>query len=160
MSLVVASAGTSKPICASTSTLSSVAIATCAAATPGVLATWPADLQQRDGVGVRARPQLDVVVLMRRIACGVEREPGALQQAATGRGADRGQGGLRGRRGGPASAANSGSTSPCRAQSSRVAESSVVRAVRAARPRRQRACGSPAAYLVASQPQTTSSPYG
>ena len=40
MSLVVASAGTSKPIWASTATLSSVAIATCAAATPGVCATW------------------------------------------------------------------------------------------------------------------------
>ncbi len=44
MSLGVASAGTSKPISVSTSTLSAVAIATCAAATPStpwtVRLTW------------------------------------------------------------------------------------------------------------------------
>ena len=117
-----------------------------------------AHLEERDGVGVRPRAQLDVGPLMRPSP----RCPGRAGRPPAGRGPTT----HRPRSGPPprerprrdSQAANSGSTSPCRAQSSKVAESSVVR--RPAARTSSAGVGSPAAYLVASQPQATSSPYG
>ncbi len=132
MSLGVASAGTSKPISVSTSTLSAVAIATWAAATPST--PWTVRLTWSSVTESAYAP-------LRSSTCVVPVHAATLSKSARARAAhppaarDRRCG-----RSGPApppvsshrcrapasQAANSGITSPCIAQSSSVAESSVV----------------------------------
>ena len=156
------------PCPSSTSTLSGVAIATCAAATPGVSCTvrltW-----SRVTESAYAPGRSSTWVVMRRRAPAVSRARASAragEQAGAGGRADRGAGRPPGRarracRARAARRANSGSTSPCSAQSSRVAESRVVRCeARRGRRRRRRASPTPAARWVASQPQSTSSPSG
>ena len=123
-----------------------------------------------DRVGVRAGPQLDVGGgrgLMRRSPpCAVGRGPGRPGQEAGARSCRR-------RRAAPAarlaaagvpSAArkppSSGSTSPWTAQSSRVAESRVVRWATASAAASTSGVATPAARCMASQPASTSSPSG
>ena len=158
-----------KPISVSTSTLSGVAIATWAAATPGVSCTvrltWSRVTESAYAPG-RSSTWVRHAARTPSVSQVVEGEPRAGQQPGAGRGADPHQRRRRGRaRSAVPSAASqapsSGSTSPCRAQSSRVAESRVVRPAWAAdRAGRRRGWRTPAARWVASQPHRTSSPSG
>ena len=165
MSLGPASAGTTKPISVSTSTLSGVAIATWAAATPSmpctVRLTWSSVTEsayapRRSSTcrcsGLVMRPLCQVPVVAPSSRPRPDEWPTVASDAAraSSSGVPRAA----------TNAANSGITSPCSAQSSSVAESSVVRS------RCARTCSStsgvamPAARCRASQPHSTSSPYG
>ena len=172
MSFGVASGGTSKPISVSTSTLSGVAIATWAAATPASVLHGAADLEQGHRVGVRAGAQLDVgvrAVVMRRgllrSAGGRVRGGRRASSPAPEVCADRGQVGgavvLGGRaeRGQPAPRTRG---APRRAGRSRAGSRRAAwcgrRCARTAAS--TSGVGTPAARWTASQPHRTSSPSG
>ena len=134
-SLGVASAGTSKPIDASTSTLRGVAMATWAARTPG--ASWTVRLTcSRVTESAYAPERSSTWVVMRRPLRGVASASSASRAPAispapevlpTASRAVRARPRVAGAPRRRASRPSSGSTSPSSAQSSSVAESSVVR---------------------------------
>ena len=144
-----------------------MAIATWAAARRDAL-HGAADLEQGHRVGVRAGAQLDVARGSRHaappsVSGGRGRDGRPASSPAPDVCADapgRGRGRLVGGAERGEDAANSGSTSPCRAQSSRVAESSVVRSSVLADRVGHLVVEPAGGDWTASQPQSTSSPSG
>ena len=170
-SLVVASPGTSKPISVSTSMFRPVAMATWAASTPSrsctARLTWSRVTESAYAPG-RSSTCRNPSPLTRaprptaHISAAAQRAPSSSPEPVECPTASRSLSApaCAGVPSAPTYAANCGSTSPCSAQSSRVADSKVVCCIRMRTASSTTGVGTPAARCMASQPQSTSSPRG